>query len=151
MNATIAKSFLLKKRTFERHIKFCSGKPGIVYNFNIQNIVTFEDNIKYQGDLPFTIYADFETTAPNCDFSSPENNTMFAASYALVIAWHPKLNLPRQCVVKGYNHTLEKLTDVSYLTEEQLCLRKQITTEQFRDAAVTVSHKKKSKCNKFTF
>ena len=118
-----------KKRTFERYIKFCSGKPGIVYNFNIQNIVTFEDNIKYQGDLPFTIYADFETTAPNYDFSSPENNTMFAVSYALVIAWH-------------YNHTLEELTDVSYLTEEQLCLRKQITTEQFRDTAVVVSHKK---------
>ena len=66
---------------------------------------------------------------------------MFAVSYALVIAWHPKLNLPRQCVVRSYNHTLEELTDVSYLTEEQLYLRKQITAEQFRDAAVAVSHK----------
>ena len=28
-----------------RVIKCCSGKPGIVYNFNIQNIVTFEENL----------------------------------------------------------------------------------------------------------
>ena len=134
--------FFAKKNVFERHIKSCSGKPGIVYNFNIQNIVTFEGNIKYQGDLPFSIYANFETTAPNCDFTSPENSTMSAVSYAIVIAWHPKLNLPRQCVVRGFNHTLEELTDVSYLTEEQLCLRRQITTEQLRDAAVEVSNKK---------
>ena len=133
--------FFAKKNVFERHIKQCSGKPGVVYNSDIQNIVTFEDNIKYQGDLPFSIYADFETTAPNSDFTSPENATMFAVSYAIVLAWHPKLNFPRQCVVRGYNHSLEELTDVSYLTEEQKCLRRQITTEQLRDAAVAVSKK----------
>ena len=131
--------FFARKAVFDRHIKNCSGKPGVVYNFNIQNIVTFEENIKYQGDLPFAIYADFETTAPNCDFTSPENSTMSAVSYAIVIAWHPKLNLQRQFVVRGFNHTLEKLTDVSYLTEEQLSLRKQLTTEQLRDAAVEVN------------
>ena len=131
--------FFARKAVFDRHIKNCSGKPGVVYNFNIQNIVTFEENIKYQGDLPFAIYADFETTAPNCDFTSPENSTMSAVSYAIVIAWHPKLNLQRQFVVRGFNHTLEELTDVSYLTEEQLSLRKQLTTEQLRDAAVEVN------------
>ena len=124
--------FFAVKRTFDRHIKFCSGKPGIVYNFDIQNIVTFEGNIKYQGDVPFAIYADFETTTPNCDFVSPENESMFSISYAIVIAWHPKLNLPRQFVVRGYNHSLEELTDVTYLTDEQLSLRKQITTEQLK-------------------
>ena len=91
------------------------------------------------GDLPFAVYADFETTAPNYDFTCPENNTMFAVSYALVFAWHPKLNLPRQCVVRGFNHSVEDLTDVGYLTEEQLSLRKQTTTEQFRDVATEVS------------
>ena len=113
-----------------------------IYNFDIQNIVTFEDNIKYQGDVPFAIYADFETTTPNCDFTSPENDTIFSVSYAIVIAWHPKLNLPRQFVVRGYNQSLEELTDVTYLTDEQLSLRKQITTEQLRDAAIAVSERK---------
>ena len=44
-------SFFTSKKTFETHIKCCSGKPGIVYNFNIQNIVTCEENLKYMGDL----------------------------------------------------------------------------------------------------
>ena len=28
------------------------------------------------GDLQFSVYADFETAAPNCDYTCPENNTM---------------------------------------------------------------------------
>ena len=128
MNVIIVKKFLKKKAIFDRHIKTCSGKPG-VYSFEIQNIVTFEDNIKYQGDVPFSLYADFETTAPTSDYLCPENDEMFSVSYAIVIAWHPKLDLPRQFVVRGFNHSLEDLTDVSYLTSEQLSLRKQTTTE----------------------
>ena len=104
--------------------------------------MTFEDNIKYQGDVPFSLYADFETTAPTSDYLCPENDEMFSVSYAIVIAWHPKLNLPRQFIVRGFNHSLEDLTDVSYLTNEQLSLRKQTTTEQLRDAAIAVSQKK---------
>ena len=134
--------FFEKKNIFDRHVKFCSGKPGVVYNFEIQNIVTFEDNIKYQGDLPFALYADFETTAPTSDYLCPENDIMFSVSYSIVIAWHPKLNLPRQFVVRGFNHSLKELTDVTYLTSEQLSLRKQTTTEQFRDAAIAVSERK---------
>ena len=110
--------YFARKNKFESHIKNCSGKPGVVYNFNIQNMASYEDNLKYVGDLPFSVYADFETSASNCDFTYPENSIMFAVSYALVFAWHPKLNLPRQYVVRGCNHSVEMLTDVSYLTEE---------------------------------
>ena len=123
-------------------IKTCSGKPGVVYSFEIQNIVTFEDNIKYQGDVPFPLYADFEITAPTSDYLCPENDIMFSVSYSIVIAWHPKLNLPRQFVARGFNHSLDELTDVSYLTCEQLSFRKQTTTEQLRDAAIAVSQRK---------
>ena len=138
-------TFFERKSPFERHIKNCSGKPGIVYNFNIQNIVSFEDNLKYIGDIPFSVYADFETTAPNSDFSCPENSPMFPVSYALVFAWHPKLNLPRQFVVRGFNHSLDQLADMSYLTQEQLALRKQTTAEQLRDAVLAVYKRKNKK------
>ena len=40
----------------KRHVENCSGIPGIVYNFSNQNLVTFEDNLKYKGDLPMVIY-----------------------------------------------------------------------------------------------
>ena len=109
----------------------------------MKNIVTFEDNLKYYGDLPFSVYADFETTAPTQDHLSPENKEMFAVSYSLIFAWHPQLNLARQMVVRGYNHTLEELSNLNYLTKEQLFFRNQMTTHQLRDCVVNVNSKRK--------
>ena len=69
---------------------------------------------------------------------SPENKEMFAVSYSLIFAWHPILNLPRQMVVRGYNHT-----NLDYLTKEQLALRNQMTTYQLQDCVVNVHSKRK--------
>ena len=68
---------------------------------------------------------------------------MFAVSYALVFAWNPKLKLDRQIVVRGFNHSLEELGDMSYLSLEQLALRNQKTTEQLNDTVASVYRKKK--------
>ena len=52
----------------KKHIEKCTCVPGIIYNFNNKNLITLEDNFKSKGDIPMTIYFDFETTAPtdNC-------------------------------------------------------------------------------------
>ena len=128
---------------YEKHLKICGKKPGVIYDFTLKNIVTFEENLKYYGDLPFSVYADFETTATTQDHLSPENKEMFAVSYSLIFAWHPKLNLPRQMVVRGYNHTLEELSNLEYLTVEQLALRNQTTTHQLQDCVVNVHSKRR--------
>ena len=46
----------------------CSERPGVVYNFNNQNLISYEDHFYGKGDVPLVIYFDFETTAPtdNC-------------------------------------------------------------------------------------
>ena len=67
---------------------------------------------------------------------------MFAVSYSLIFAWHPELCLPRQMVVRGYNHSLEQLSDMSYLTSEQLAMRNQITASQLQDCILNVDSKK---------
>ena len=87
--------FWVGKSRYEKHLRVCGKKPGVVYDFDLKNIVTFEDNFKYKGDAPFSVYADFETTAPTDDYLNPENIAMFAVSYSLIFAWHPKLSLPR--------------------------------------------------------
>ena len=84
-------NFYAWKRDFEKHIKVCASKPGVVYDFNLQNVVTFEDDIKYKGDIPLCVFADFETTAPTDDCLNPENKSMIAVTYAIVFAWHPNL------------------------------------------------------------
>ena len=65
------KFFVLQDR-FKKHIESCTGVPGIVYNFQTQNLVTFEDNLKNKGDLPMTFYFDLETTTPTDSCYDPE-------------------------------------------------------------------------------
>ena len=52
----------------KRHNENCSGRPGVVYNFNNQNLISYQDDFHAKGDVPFVTYFDFETTAPtdNC-------------------------------------------------------------------------------------
>ena len=137
------KDFFLVKSKLERHQRVCGKKPGVVYDFNLKNVVTFEDNLKYRGDIPFCVYADFETTAPTDDYLNPENKAMNAVSYSLIFAWHPKLSLPRQMVVRGYNHSLDELSNMSYLTSEELAMRNQTATRQLQDAVLNVHSKRK--------
>ena len=68
---------------------------------------------------------------------------MFAVSYSLIFAWHPKLSLPRQTVVRGYNHSLDELSDMTYLTSEQLAMRNQRTIHQLRDVIIDVHLRKR--------
>ena len=67
----------------KRNIESCSGVPGVVYNFNNKNLVTFEENFKSKGDLPFALYFDFETTALTDNYFDPEQAKMFVVSYML--------------------------------------------------------------------
>ena len=56
--------FFRQKNKKDLHLKVCSGKPRIVYNFCSQTLTSFEDNYGAKGDVPFSIYFDFETTSP---------------------------------------------------------------------------------------
>ena len=42
---------------------------GIAYTFEHKNIISFQNNFKYLGDLPFLAYYDYETTAGDNVFS----------------------------------------------------------------------------------
>ena len=53
---------LLEKVSWKKHVKCCSSIARISYKFNNRKIVSFQDNFKYMGNLPFTVYFNFETT-----------------------------------------------------------------------------------------
>ena len=36
--------FVHNKKKFDRHLKHCTGKPGIIYDFNNQLLISYEDN-----------------------------------------------------------------------------------------------------------
>ena len=72
--------FYIHKQHHERHLQTCSGKPGIIYNFNNQFLISYQDNFENKGDLPFAIYFDFERTAPTDNQLVPEQKKMFVVS-----------------------------------------------------------------------
>ena len=135
--------FFSRRERFEKHLTCCNGKPGYVYNFDTQNILTFEENLKLKHDIPLTAYIDFETTAPTDKMLDPESCKMKAVSYAIIFAFHPKLDFERIIIERSFGHSREKLTTIDYLTNEQLKFKDEITLKQLRDSALEVSSKRK--------
>ena len=64
--------FYDRKDKYDRHVENCTGETGTIYDFSMQNVVTFEDNLKYKGDLPLAAYIVFETTAPTDSCLDPD-------------------------------------------------------------------------------
>ena len=70
-----------RKDKYDRHLDSCTGKPGYIYNFNTQSLITFEENLKYKSDIPLTTYIDFKTTVLTDDCLDPENVCRFLRNY----------------------------------------------------------------------
>ena len=85
-------NFYIRKERYERYIKDCSIIPGVLYNFDTQNLVTFEDNLKCKGDFRFVAYCNFETTTFCSDngFPNTKNTKMSAVFYVIIFGFHPK-------------------------------------------------------------
>ena len=97
----------------------CSGVPDVIYNFNTQSLISFEDNFHAKGDLPFVIYFGFETTAPTDNCFDPEQKTAFVVSYVMIVFFHPELKLDKIIIQRSYVHAIEQLTSLEYFSQDQ--------------------------------
>ena len=132
--------FFRQKNTKGHHLKVCSGKPGIVYNFCSQTLTSFENNFSAKGDVPFSIYFDFETTSPtDSEWLDPEDKKMFVMSYVIIVTFHPHFNFERILVQRNVSHSKEELTSVNYLTREQFAFKTPELIKQLYDQALHVS------------
>ena len=70
------------------------------------------------------MYSDFEATAPtdNC-FNPEQQKKMFVMSRVLSVAFHPHLNLRKIIAERSYGHSLEQLTTIDYLTNDQIDMK----------------------------
>ena len=66
---------------------------------------------KNLGELPFSIYYDFETTTSGVVFFDSQ---MFVVSYCMVVAFHPDLKIPRLVIFQSYDQNLSTLTSLSH-------------------------------------
>ena len=131
-----------RKKKFDRDIENCTDQPGYVYNFNTQNLLTFEENLKFKHDIPLTAYIDFETAAPTDNCLNPENKKMTAVSYAINFAFHLHLPIDRVIIELSFGHSNLQLCSLNYLTNKQLKFKDINLLKQLRDCALSVASKR---------
>ena len=79
-------------------MSICATREEITYSFDNSQIITFQDNFKYLGDVPFTTYFDFETTAGGVEQLAVlvfSDQKIFVVSYCQIYSFHPSLNLDK--------------------------------------------------------
>ena len=118
-----------------------AGIPGVLYNFDTQNLINFEGNLKYKGDFSFVAYCDFETKAPTDCSPDPEITEMFPVSSVIIFAFHPDINLSRIIVERCLGHDLSRLANSKYLNRDILTFADSITMAQLQDYAIRVSQR----------
>ena len=57
----------------KKHLSICAAKERITYAFDNGQVITFQDNFKYLGDVPFTVYFNFETATTSDSVFWPKN------------------------------------------------------------------------------
>ena len=103
------------KTTFLDHIKVCSGISEIVYKFENNKIISFQENFKYIGDLPSILYFDFETTRGNDIMNDPK---MFVISYSQIYAFHPDLKLNKIVIFRSFQQNTEGTYSLDHFFQE---------------------------------
>ena len=67
---------------------------------------------------------------------------MFVVSYVLIVAFHPALNLDRIIIQRSYSHSLEELTAIKYLNDDQMKFIDLQILDQLKDTAIDLSKRK---------
>ena len=125
----------------KKHMSVCVGKEGITYAFDNGQIVNFQDNFKYLGDVPFTVYFDFETTTGNSAFSDPK---MYVISYCQIYPFHPSLNLDKIVIFRSFQQTAEQIYVLSHSKREHTPYFNKNNFSQLKDAVDAVLAHEKS-------
>ena len=98
--------FIKSESKIEEHISTCSGQAGSNFTFDNGKIINYQDNFKKIGDLPFSVYYDFETTTSSVDFFYVKT---YVISYCIIVAFHPDLNLPHWFIYRAYDQTKDEI------------------------------------------
>ena len=87
----------------QKIISICRGQAGIIFSCENRKIISYQDNYCSFGDLPFTVYYDFDTTTTTTGNVVFYDEKMFVISYSIIIVFHPKINLPRIVIYRSFD------------------------------------------------
>ena len=66
---------------------------------------------------------------------------MFVVSYVMIVAFHPALQFDRVIIYRNFAHTLDQLSNIGYLTREQIGFIDNYLVHMLKDCANEVSKK----------
>ena len=122
------------KNRFKNYLETCSKMPGVIYKFENQNLVSFEDDFQYLGNLPFVAQFHFGTTIGSSLRNYLDDVEMYLILCCLFFfAFHSKLDIEQIVIVKSFQHTLDELNDISYFKSEMIDEVDPIIANQSRD------------------
>ena len=88
------------------------------------------------------VYFDFKTTAPTDNCFNPKQKKIFVMLYVLIVAFHPHLKLRKIIVQRSYGDTLQQLTTLDYLTNDQVKSIDVKPVTRLKDMAQEVNRRK---------
>ena len=104
-------TFFRYKGSFNKHIRYCSGRPGFIYSFQDEDIECYENYLKHKKDFLFTVVGDLETTTGY--ISEIKGGSMFATSYCLMFSFHLKLEMTPVTRLRGFGQNENEFKHVT--------------------------------------
>ena len=133
--------FAISKNEFVKHVKRCYSIEGIIYSFDYNKIISFQDNFGHLGDILFTVYFDFETSTGDNAF---QDQKVLLISYYQIYAFHPTLNLDKIVISRSFQQSAEEIYDLNHFRQEHFPYFDRVTFNQLKDAATSVLAREKS-------
>ena len=139
--------FVKSSEKMEKHLSCCKGKAGFTFSFEYGKIINYQDHYKNLGDLPFTVYYDFETTTGSVVFLDAK---MYLVGYCMIVAFHPELKIPRLVIFRSYDQNANVLISLTHFQALQYDFFddpknfNKTTLKQLEDAAFSVQNREKN-------
>ena len=105
--------FLKTEEKMEKNVKCCAGQAGYSLVFD-QSVVNYQENFNKIGDVPFSIYYDFETTTGSAIYT---NAKVHVVSYCMIVAFHAELKMPPLVIYRASDQSLPQLRSLHYLDQ----------------------------------
>ena len=109
--------FAKNNAQMKKYTDVCSAKESISYCFQNGEIISFQDNFRYLGNVPFTVYFDFETTTGDAVIFNPE---MYVISYCQIYSFHPSINLDKIVTLRSFQQKADEIYDLSHFKREHV-------------------------------
>ena len=103
------KFFAKNEKNMKKHAQVCGAKEGITYCFDNWEIISFHNNFKYLGDVPFPLKYILISKQPQVTlFVCFFDPNMFVVSYFHIYSSHPSLNLEKILIFRSFQQSAEE-------------------------------------------